>query len=118
MQHRNELKQMIKYQAYLDTENIDDKLADKLATLYSDVQGKLSKKAKPSIMGLTKPTGTVSTQMVDLIPKKLKTDLQKEKYKQLVESGWEVNEKSLNRQKDVNTFLNNEMEKARRRGIM
>ena len=55
-QTRNDMKQMIKYQAFLENEAIDDRLAEKLATLYGDVQTKIIQKApKPEMKAEVNP---------------------------------------------------------------
>jgi len=73
-QRLNDIKQMIKYQAMLESEMIDEKLVNKLATLYSDVQGKVM---------TTPPTPT--TKPVQY-PASISTPAQKKYYKFIVEN--------------------------------
>lgn len=133
-QYKNDIKQMIKYQAYLDTENIDDKLAEKLATLYSDVQGKLAKKnATPAMKIATSvpittaiPTRTIGTQgsqysasrVYDYPSSKLKTDIQKEKYRQLLDAGIDISVDEMNKTKNINTLLSNKLRQIKSRSSL
>lgn len=124
-QNRNDIKQMIKYQAYLESEDMNDQLAEKLATLYTDVQTKLARKSKPAIITPKSIVGEMvppsSTAQMGEAPKeeifyppKLRSANQRATYKFIVEnkhllSSTEYNEieKLIPTSKDVSTFLNN-----------
>jgi hypothetical protein len=120
-QNRNDIKQMIKYQAFLENEAIDDRLADKLATMYGDVQKKIANKQKPLKVGLIKPNGTTSTQtgattkssftQMIQIPASLKTKKQEEKFRTLINEGVSIDLDALNNAKDPTTYLNNQLTK-------